>query len=43
MRGLELMGAGAEGVGADDVAAGPVPAHVERLVELMTAHAAAGS
>ena len=38
LQGLELMGAGAEGVEA----AGPTPPHVARLVELMTAHAASG-
>lgn len=36
LQGLELMGVGAEGVEE----AGPSPAPVERLVELMTAHAA---
>jgi len=43
MHGLELMGVGAEGVGGDEGVPGPVSAHVERLVELMAAHAAAGS
>lgn len=43
MQGLELMGVGAEGVEVDEGAAGPESAHVERLVELMAAHAAARS
>lgn len=42
MQGLELMGVSAEGVGGDE-GASPSSAHVERLVELMAAHAAAGS
>jgi hypothetical protein len=43
MNGLELMGVGTEGVGGDEGAADAPSAHVDRLVELMTAHAAAGS
>lgn len=41
LQGLELMGVGAEAVRGDEEA-GPSSAHVERLVELMTAHAAVG-
>jgi hypothetical protein len=40
LQGLELMGAGEEAVGDEGVAI-PLPAHVQRLIELMTAHAAA--
>jgi len=43
MNGLELMGVGTEGVGGDEGAADAPSAHVDRLVELMTAHAATGS
>jgi len=43
MQGLELIGVGAEEVGGAERAAGPSSAHVERLVELMATHAAAGS
>jgi len=43
LNGLELMGVGGEGVGGGEGAADAPSAHVDRLVELMTAHAAAGS
>jgi hypothetical protein len=43
VQGLELMGAGDEGVGGLEGAPGPRSAHVGRLIELMTAHAATGT
>jgi hypothetical protein len=43
LEGLELMGVGAEAAPGEEGAAQPTSRHVERLVELMTAHAAAGS
>lgn len=43
LQGLELMGVGAEGAPGGEGAAQPSSRHVERLVELMTAHAASGS
>lgn len=41
-QGLELIGAGQESVGGEEGVAGPRSAHLDRLIDLMTAHAAAG-
>ena len=43
MQGLELMGVGTEAAGGLEAAAVPSSAHVERLIELMAAHAGVGA
>jgi hypothetical protein len=43
MNGLELLAAHNEGAGGEEGVAGPSSAYVRRLIELMTAHAAAGA